>query len=51
MRPPFDLVHLIEMDANFLAGEGGGSLKRPRGFVNADSVGEVALNRKMGVVS
>lgn len=51
MRPPFDLVHLIEMDADFLAGEGGGSLEGPRGFVDADGVGEVTLNRKMGVIS
>jgi hypothetical protein len=48
MSPPFDLVHLIEMDADFLAGRGGGSLEGPRGFVDANGVGEVALNRNIG---
>jgi hypothetical protein len=35
------------MDADFLAGRGGGSLEGPRGFIDADGVGEVALGRKM----
>lgn len=48
MRPPFDLVDLIEVDVDFLSGRGGGSLEGPGGFVDEDGVGEVALDRKMG---
>lgn len=48
MRPPFDLVHLIEVDIDFLSGRGGGSLEGPRGFIDENRVGEVTLNRKMG---
>jgi hypothetical protein len=47
MRPPLNLVDLIEVNIDFLAGRGGGSLKSPRGFVDEDSVGEVALNQEM----
>jgi hypothetical protein len=48
MRPPLDLVDLVEMDIDFLSGRGGGGLEGPRGFVDEDSVGKVTLNRKMG---
>jgi hypothetical protein len=47
MRPPLNLVDLIEVNIDFLAGRGGGSLKSPRGFVDEDSVGEVALKQEM----
>lgn len=51
MRPPFDLVHLVEVDIDFLSGRGGGGLEGPSGFVNENGVGEVALRReKKGVV-
>ena len=48
MRPPFDLVHIIEVVFVFLSGRGGGSLEGPRGFIDENRVGEVTLNRKMG---
>jgi hypothetical protein len=43
MSPPFHLIHLIEVDVDFLAGRGGGGFQRPGGFINADSVGEITL--------
>lgn len=48
MRPPFDLVHLIEVDIDFLSGWSWGSLEGPRGFIDEDSVGEITLNKKTG---
>lgn len=43
MRPPFDLVDLIEVDVDFLSGRSGGSLQGPGGFIDSDSVREITL--------
>lgn len=47
MRPPFDLVHFIKVDVDFLARWGGGGLEGPGGLIDKDGVGEVALDRRM----
>ena len=47
MRPPLNLVDLIKVNIDFLAGWDGGSLKSPRGFVDEDSMGEVALKQEI----
>jgi hypothetical protein len=47
VRPPFDLVHLVEVDIDFLARWGGGGLEGPGRFIDEDGVGEVALQRDM----
>ena len=41
VRPPLQLVGFVEVDLNVLARGGGG--ERPRGVVDADGVGELAL--------
>jgi hypothetical protein len=41
VRPPLELVHLVEMDGDFLFGAVGGEC--PGGLVDANGVGEFAL--------
>jgi hypothetical protein len=41
VRPPLHLVHFVEVDLDVLAEGGGG--ERPGGVVDADGVGELAL--------
>jgi hypothetical protein len=47
MRPPFHLVDLVEMDVDFLAGRVRGGFERPGGFVEVNSVWELALFMNM----
>jgi len=51
VRPPLELVGLVEVDVEGLEGRGGGGggrqrRERPGGLVDVDGVGEVALRRQ-----
>lgn len=43
VSPPFHLVHLVEMDGDFLFRSGGGG-ERPGGLIDTDGVGQFALS-------
>lgn len=47
MSPPFHLVHLVEVNVDFLARRGGGGFQGPGGFINTDSVGEITLSTEI----
>jgi hypothetical protein len=45
MRPPFHLVHLVEMDADLLARGLRCCLESPGRLIDEDGMGEIALDR------